>query len=72
MPNNETIIDNKTIEELEDLFWELVANGYSIKSDIIVAIKDKIEYLKSKGIKDRAIQTTSKKRIQKPKEIKDK
>ena len=46
MPNNETIIDNKTIEELEDLFWELVANGYSIKSDIIVVIKDKIEYLK--------------------------
>lgn len=46
MTNNETIIDNKTIEELEDLFWELVANGYSIKSDIIVAIKDKIEYLK--------------------------
>ena len=46
MPNNGTIIDNKTIEELEDLFWELVANGYSIKSDIIVAIKDKIEYLK--------------------------
>ena len=46
MPNNETIIDNKTIEELEDLFWELVANGYSIKSDIIVSIKDKIEYLK--------------------------
>ena len=31
MPNNETIIDNKTIEELEDLFWKLVANGYSIK-----------------------------------------